>query len=427
MKPIVLKYYRPLMLWIILPCMAYHAHAQDTIRLSLSAAEGMFMKQNLSVLAEFARVDAGQANEIQAKLYPNPVVNATVNLRDPENNKWLHLGRGGQSTFEIEQLILLGGKRKAALVLTQSNTALARSNLEALIRNLLHELRITVYETASLKQYIKLYSSQLEQLKLLAGQVKVQVEKKNLPMKDLVRIRSTLMQLDNERNEALAGLAERAAKLRLLLASDVPVSIEPGALIAHLPVLATVSDSLYQHALTGRPELRIYETGRRTALANLDHEKKQAVPDLTAMANYDRFSGAFRNEFNAGVSMPIPLFHRNQGNIKSARHQVKEADYNLLLEKQRVLREVDQALANWMNRKSAWERVQDIPRDSFSDMLESATVNYRNGNLSLIEFMDLYESATEAFEAAINVELQLILAAEELNFKTASSIFIHGA
>lgn len=421
MKPKIDKYYRPLLLWITL-CPAF-VNAQDTTRLSLSEAEAIFFKQNLPLLAARCYVDAGKAEEIQAKLYPNPILSTTMNVHDPENRKWFHSGSGGQSTVEIEQLILLGGKRSAALDLAKANRELAEANLKVLLRELIHELRQSVFESWYFEQSLKLYQSQFEQLQLLSAYISVQVEKNNIPVKDLIRIRSACMQLTNLENELRARIAEAENKIKVLLGSRGPFQIDAGIELTEIIKLDPELDSLYSHALRERPEILLAKATVTAAKSQVNVENKQAIPDLTAMVNYDRLSGAFRNEFNAGISIPIPVLNRNQGARKAALHRSLASGYEEVHQIQSVLGEVDHAYLNWVNRRNAWNKVQDIPRTSFEEMLNAATVNYRKGNISLLEFMDLFESTTDAIEAAVDAEMQLVLAAEQLRYATGSPQF----
>jgi len=419
MKPLIIRFYR-----LLCVCaMPLSVSAQDTTYLSLSEAEAVFFKQNLSLLAAHCHVEAERAGEIQAKLYPNPILGTTFNLHDPESRKWLHTGRNGQSTVGIEQLILLGGKRKAALDAAKANSEWAEANLKSLIRELLHELRTVAYTRSYLGQNLSLNAQQRQQLELLGGYLKTQVEKNNIPVKDLIRIQSAKMRLINNENELREKMAEYDSRIKILLGttSSVRIKVDSHSLLSfNLPVPV---DSLYALALRFRPEMEIAGARKRAAEREYALERKQAIPDITLSADYDRQSGAFRNEFNAGISIPMPLFNRNQGNIIAARQRAGAAGFEATQLQQQVLAEIDQAYANWINRMAAWKAMREMPRSDFEELLNAATSNYRKGNLNLLEFMDLFESTTDAFDAAIDAELQLVLAAEQLRYVSGAPLF----
>src|SRR4051812_39375132 len=95
---------------------SFNISAQGTqTLLSLDEAEKIFLEKNLLVLAEQYNISAKQALIIQSRAYPNPTFNADINVYDPQHNKAFHIDSSGQKSFQVEQLILLGGKRKTEI------------------------------------------------------------------------------------------------------------------------------------------------------------------------------------------------------------------------------------------------------------------------------------------------------------------------
>src|SRR5690349_12841276 len=84
----------------------------DTLHVTIDDADRRFGQKNLMALAASFNVEATRALEIQARLYPNPIVSAEINLFDPGNEEFFHAGKTGQKLIAVEQLILLGGKRR---------------------------------------------------------------------------------------------------------------------------------------------------------------------------------------------------------------------------------------------------------------------------------------------------------------------------
>src|SRR3954464_10315377 len=85
--------------------------SQGTQELTLENCEDIFLKKNLLLLAQQYNISSKEALIIQAKAYPNPIFNADINVYDPQNKKYFHIDSSGQKSFQIQQLILLGGKR----------------------------------------------------------------------------------------------------------------------------------------------------------------------------------------------------------------------------------------------------------------------------------------------------------------------------
>src|SRR5690606_34113488 len=115
-------------------------------------------------VAAQVNVNAQKAQEIQARLYPNPEFVAGINAYDNDNKKVIYSGRNGQKTFDFQQLILLGGKRKNEIRLSKENTRQAEYELENLLRNLKYELHTNMYSLHFDLRALDKYDIQLNQL-----------------------------------------------------------------------------------------------------------------------------------------------------------------------------------------------------------------------------------------------------------------------
>ena len=94
---------------ILLFLVSLSGYAQnDTLAISIKQADKIFLAANFQLMASAMNIEAQKAQEIQAQLFPNPVLTADFNAIDPENNQIFHVGSGGQKSLQIEQLILLG-------------------------------------------------------------------------------------------------------------------------------------------------------------------------------------------------------------------------------------------------------------------------------------------------------------------------------
>src|SRR5258706_3083422 len=113
---------------------------QDTLTLSLPQADSIFLHNNLYLLSQQYNIDASEALILQAQAYPNPIFTAEFNSIDRENSELFHVDKTGQKAFALEQLIILGGKRRTEIDIAKQNSLLAQSEFTDLLRNLRLEL-----------------------------------------------------------------------------------------------------------------------------------------------------------------------------------------------------------------------------------------------------------------------------------------------
>lgn len=189
----------------------------SALSLSLDEAENLFLKNNLLLLAQQYNINSKEALVIQAKAYPNPYFTADVNVLDPQNNKVFHIDSSGQKSFQIQQLILLGGKRKLEIEIAKKNKSIAEAEFSELLRGLKMQLQKVFFSLNEHKIVIENYNKQLNILDTIINSYKLQVEKGNIPLKDLIRLKSVYIRLNNNKSDVAANYAEEEKTIKLLL------------------------------------------------------------------------------------------------------------------------------------------------------------------------------------------------------------------
>ncbi|MBA2612087.1 MAG: TolC family protein [Bacteroidetes bacterium] len=391
--------------------------------MSLEDAEKMFLQNNLMLLAKQYNISAKQALIIQSKSYPNPTFNADINVIDPQNHKYFHIDSSGQKSFQVQQLILLGGKRKTEIDLAKQNKILAESEFSELLRNLKFQLTQAYYTINSERTIIQNYDKQLQILDTIISAYKIQSDKGNIPLKDIIRLKSVYIKLDGNRAELAADYSEQQKQLKLLIQINQEV----------IPV---VSDDSYKNyvdlkplndlqtlALANRPDLKIADESAIISALILKREKKQAIPDIAVNTSYDQRGGAFRNQVNAGVTLPIPILNTNRGNIKAAEFDKKEMDLYVTGKKLEVELDIQHAWINMQRNIKEYNKVILLFNEEFSQVNKGVNDNFQQRNISILEFVDFVESYNESLADFERIKKQLALSAAKINYVTATKIY----
>lgn len=403
----------------------FHAHARqiDTLRISLERADSLFLRQNLFVLSAQYNLSLKDALVIQARAYPNPYFTAAVNAVDPQNDKYFNAGTEGQKEFEIEQLILLGGKRRSSIELAKQDKKIAENELQELLRNLKLQLRSSLFQLNKHLLIISNYDQQLQMLSELIDSYNEQTRLGNVPVKDAIRLKSVFLRISNARIEENALRLEELRKLQLLFRMPVEVVPEVDNQVFEFfqnlpdyPTLLTLAES-------NRPDLFIAQNEKDRAHLFLRMQRQLAVPDVVMRAGYDQRGGAFQNQVNLGFSIPLPLFDRNRGNIKAASYA--EMNAGLMLEQKRAEVQSEVFIA-WQNLQACIVQYQEANAaytEDFTEVFEGMNENFRLRNISILEFVDFFEAYNESLADYHRIRTQLALVAEQINHVTASSIF----
>ncbi len=197
-------------------------HAQDTLRLSIRQADSLFLQNNLEILAEKYQIDIAKSIEIQDKLWNNPTFGVEISAYNPSRGA-LDVGRSGQKAFTIQQLITRAGKRNKQVALDMESTRKTEFQFYDLIRTLKFELRQIFFESYYLEQTIALYDNQIGTLNTTVNAFDKEYNRKNISLKEVVRLKALLFELTNERANILFELQENQRDLRTLLSTDRPV------------------------------------------------------------------------------------------------------------------------------------------------------------------------------------------------------------
>jgi cobalt-zinc-cadmium efflux system outer membrane protein len=140
-------------------------------------------------------------------------------------------------------------------------------------------------------------------------------------------------------------------------------------------------------------------------------------------ASYDQRGGAFLNQVNAGISIPLPLWNRNQGNIKSSHYHVKEMEYNLLAMQQEKLSDLQNNYALYTQTVAEYNKTSRLYNADFEVTVRGMSDNFQKRNVSLIEFVDFFESYNLVLAELARMKTQLVTSAELLNLSIGKDIF----
>lgn len=400
-----------------------YTRASDTLKITIQQADSLFLKKSFQLLVAGLNIDAKNANIIQAKLYPNPIFTADVNAYDPSNDRAFHVGSTGQKAFQLEQLVLLGGKRKALIDLAKTESNIAQLEFQELLLQLKYELRSSFYLLDQQSGLIQKYTNQLTQLKTIIDAYEIQAQKGNLPLKDVVRLKGVYIDLSSQKSECIRQYTDDLIKLQLLLQSDqviMPVT-QSSDLESKIKVLSV--EDLVRDAMTNRPDYLIAQQYKTHADQQYLLQKSLAVPDVNVFTSYDQRGGAFGNQINAGFSIPLPVWNRNQGAIKIAQIEQQQNELKVTQTQMQVNAEVSGYYSLYNRAIKDYQRASGLYNDDFEVTLKGMSENFRNGNISLIEFVDFFESYNQAISDLAKVKVQLIVAAEQLNFIIGKELF----
>jgi len=322
-------------------------------------------------------IEATQGQVLQGRARPNPEL--AYALED-------HRSQTRTQSVQINLPVETGGKRAARIAVAERGRDVAVEELNMRRIDIRAAVAATFFETLAAQERTALAQDSVD----LAGKASDAVAKrvaagKVSPVEETkarvaeAGVRVELAQARSEQRNARGRLAS-------LLGAQAPRFESVEGRMGAIPAVPTFES--VQQRLSASPTLRRAqrEVARRQSMVEV--ERSRRVPDVTFSLGVKRPNELQRNQLLFGVSVPLPLFDRNQGNLLEALRREDKARDELQALAVRVGTEVLQAREQL---GSIREEVEVLQRDVLPGArraYEAATVGFDNGKFSFLEVLD---------------------------------------
>jgi cobalt-zinc-cadmium efflux system outer membrane protein len=391
----------------------------------------------LLLIAERLEVPKAEAMVLQAKLWPNPTVSLDeINLWATQKQLGVfgqelqgfnggNFGRNQQISFSIEQLILTAGKRKKLTALEQVNVEKSKQYFEDLMRHLKIEFRQQLTQLQYLQFNRIIYQNQISSVRQLTQAYQKQMELGNIPKGEYIRLKALELEFSKQINELNKEINEAQKELKLLmrLPANVQLVLTDEAYLKNAESFKLISlAALLDTAKSTRPDLKIAELDQTYFSKLYAYEKAQRTPNVTLKGGYDRGGNFMYNFVGFGVAMDLPVFNRNQGNIRYANLGIEQSKIRF---EQQTLSITNEIVLAWQNLNASLQFYESIEPDyekTLDDLLNAYTRNFTNRNMSLLEYLDFLDAYLENKKIILEAGKEVNDKVEELNFSVGTDL-----
>ncbi len=401
--------------------------AQDTLNLDIGSAERLFLENNQQLIAQNYEIGQARADVVTAKLFDNPELSYENLLYNPETKKFLQNSRpNGQFTAGISWLVKLAGKRNKNITLAGAAVKLQEFAYFELLRTLRFDLRSAFYKAYYAQQSAEVYEQQLAALEQLLSSSQQQLKSGYIALRDIIRIKSQVYAIKSEYTILLNETHALETTLRML------TGIQPDLAIKLMLSENEQTEEqfkipsykeLLETARANRADLLMAKTNISYAENNLQVQKALAVPDVELSVTYDLQANYPINYTGLGIKMPIPFFNRNQGEIKKAKIAIAAENNNLKQQEASIANEVYKSYMAAQRTGQLYKALDQNFIKDYSKLITEVTKNFGKRNISLIEFLDFYDSYRENILKMNNLKYERMNVKEEINYVTGSTIF----
>lgn len=352
-------------------------------------------------------VEAAAGRLRQAGLRPNPEASFEI-----ENFAGTLPGFSeSEMTLSIGQLFELGGKRGARLRAARSGAGLVRSDFDQARLEVASLVIRRYFEMLAAQEGVALADENIAIADEIRTSIGRRVEAGALPPAERTRAGIEFENALLGREMAEQGLSLGRIRLASLWGETRPPAFRAGIDDTLAPAVPGL-DSLVKEM----GEAPRVTRSRRELVAResqLDLARSGRLPDLELEAGYRNLRESGDGTFVAGVTLPLPLFHRNQGEIGEARALVSRAEADMRreeIELSRQLSEVHTALT-LAGRRAESLRNRIVP--GAEQAWQEIRTGYERGRFSYVDLLEARRAWTEARRQEVEATLHYHLAVAE--------------
>jgi cobalt-zinc-cadmium efflux system outer membrane protein len=294
----------------------------------------------------------------------------------------------------LNQPIELGGKRGARIDVASRAQDAAGIELERK-RNVLRADVIQAFYGASTAQQRLLLSRQ--SLELAERGVRVAQGRINSGKSSPVEGTRAEVQLSQVRLELRRAERDEASawqQLAQVMGAPLPDFVKVSDSERSMPAVPPVSRLLARLEDTAELRLATLQIDQREASLGL--EKAQRIPDLTVSVG-SQYSELERERVNVvGLSMPIPLFNRNQGNILTAARRADQARDLRNASELRLRTDVQTSLDQWLTANTEIQSFDRSILPAAQSAVDTATRGFEMGKFNFLDVLDAQRTLISA-------------------------------
>lgn len=333
-------------------------------------------------------IESAQGKYVQAGLYPNPVF---IYNADELGDK---TGPAGIHAPTISQEIVTAGKLRLSQAIAMTEVNQANLSLLGERYAVIGSVRSAYYDLYALEQRIVVLDQLVKLAEDAAKNGKILFDKEQIAKLDYIQF-----DVELERYRAKATAAKRelpAARKRLAaLVGDHRLNFaELSGPFEELPIYS--QENVLQTVLTTHPEVRIARVGVDKAQATIRRAQAEVTPNVTVSSGYTYQGQNRSHDWQVGLSTPLMIWNRNQGNIFSAKAELGVALQEMRRVENDLTDRVSVALRTFSSasQEAKQYRTEILPRAEESYRL--SVIAFKGGQFEYLRVIQAQRTIAEA-------------------------------
>jgi len=413
-----------------------HVAAQPSTQpsvITLSDAIDESLGHNFAIRSSNEDANQARGDLWTATLYPNPTITADTVLQPFNRSSLSPSNPSGPPEYDaiIQYPIdwLIFGKRSAGIEVAKRAVDAASATRSDQIRQQVSATISSFYDVLQAKASLSLDQEDLRQNETLLEITAKRVEHGGVGNVELDRVRVQLISARQTVDQDERALVAAKSALRVVLGRknadqslDVAGSLEVPADIPRFDL-----QELVRRAEENRPDLLALKYKMAQTGADVKNQEAQGMPQLSIGVGYtfqEQVEIGDRNtsEWQASIQTSIPIFDRNQGNVRKAKAAQMQAMINYAGQTAQVSSDVEQAL-------NGFNAAHHILAENGATLVESARnardklqKGYELGGYALVDALQADTDYRNALRTDLALRLDFWRSLHKLNTAVGTRI-----
>lgn len=365
------------------------ARAQTTYNLQQALQTA---KSNNPILKrEQFNVDVSQADITTAQLRPNLILNnqslqLVQSSKFPENTGWLN-GANRQIWWQVTKPFQLPVQRENKINFAQQNVRLTQKQYADTERHLFQSVAQKWLDVWAARKQLDLLGTAKANVDSLANINHLRLKNQVITTTDLARTELLANQYDIQLKSASQEYRNELSNLKFLIGVQDSIQIDTTDQFAF--AFPDRMDAIVEQALQNRTDIQAIKSTMDVADANIKLQKSNAlpVPELGLIYNPQNkahYMGVYG-------TIEIPIFSRNQGEIKKSQVLKQQAEQALRATETQAQTEILTAYKSYVTHKQNLQNFNQLLTQS-QTILNSVKYSYLRGGTTIIDFLEAQRS-----------------------------------
>jgi cobalt-zinc-cadmium efflux system outer membrane protein len=363
--------------------------------LTIDQAIDRMIRENLDLRSKSLEIPQAKADILNAGLRANPVFYADGQL--VPYGRYTKVKPGGQTQYDVNVSypLDLSHKRQARTLFAARAESVVEAQYQDAVRSAIDQLYTLYLNVLAARQTVAYARKSVEGFTQLHNVTKLIYERDQKTRADVARVKAQLEGAEIGLVDAMELLrqAKRDLGVVLNLPPDQSETFDLRGTILDLSPPPPPVDELIRLALLERPDVVSFRLGIRTAEANVRLQLANRYPDVYMLYQpytlQDNTPYGLKSPISwaLGVTVPLPVYNRNQGGIARAKLNVTQSQLELETIERQVITDVQKALYEYQVTHRMVDRVRDVLEPNARLARDDTKRLFEGGEVDVVAFL----------------------------------------